>query len=278
MQKQREEPLVSVVIPTYNSAKYLADCVESIRNQTWKNIEVIVVDDDSKDSTVAIAEKYKCRVIRNPTKGRAEAKNVGIQNSSGEYLLFIDSDMELTFDVVAQCMDLALNEVKAVGIVIPERSIGPSFWVNARDFERSFYSGSMVESARFFEASPVRKVGGFDENLVFFEESTLPIKLLNKGFNVFSRISSAILHHEEDFAISIWLRKKYLYGKTLETYSRMYPAYSNLQTSIPSRLGLFIKERQRFFSKPKLALGVIILKSLEYTATSLGLIYSKLGP
>jgi glycosyltransferase involved in cell wall biosynthesis len=266
------------VIPTYNSARFLGDCIKSIRNQSWKNIEVIVVDDGSTDCTVDIAEKYKCRVIRNPIKGRAEAKNVGIKNSCGEYLFFVDSDMELTFDVVAQCLKLALGDAEAVGIVIPERSVGRSFWVKIRNFERSFYSGSMVESARFFKADPIKEVGGFDENLVFFEESTLPNKLLNKGFNVFSRVESAILHHEEDFSISIWLRKKFIYGKTLETYRQSYSAFSRLQTGVLSRLDLFFKERQRFFGKPKLALGVIVLKSLEYSATGLGLIYSKFGP
>ena len=95
---------------------------------------------------------------------------------------------------------------------------------------------------------------------------------------VFSRIASPILHHEEDFSISIWLRKKFIYGKTLEIYKQSYGVYSKLQTGVPSRLGLFFKERERFFGKPKLALGVIVLKSLEYSATGLGLIYSKFGP
>ena len=275
MQKQPGDPLVSIVIPTYNSARFFADCIESIKNQTWKNLEVIVVDDGSTDGTVAIAEKYKCRVIRNPIKGRAEAKNMGIEDSSGEYLFFVDSDMELTPNVVAECMKLATDDAEAVGIVIPERSVGPSFWVKIRNFERSFYAGSMVESARFFKANPVKEVEGFEENLVFFEESTLPNKLLNKRRNVFSRVESTILHHEEDFSIAIWLRKKFIYGKTLEAYRQSYAAYSKLQTGVSSRLGLFFKDRQRFFGKPELALGVIVLKSLEYSATGLGLLYSK---
>jgi glycosyltransferase involved in cell wall biosynthesis len=276
MQEGIEQPLVSVIIPTYNSGRFMAKCLESLRGQAWKKMEVIVVDDGSTDTTFEIAEKYKCDLIRNPRRGRAEAKNEGMRRSSGEYLLFVDSDMELARNVIGECVERAVEDQDIGGVVIPERSVGSSFWVKARDFERGFYSGSIVESARFFPAELVKEVGGFEEGLIFFEESTLPYKILRETHRVFPRIKSVILHHEEDFSLATWLRKKFHYGKTVHLYASKYGDYSIMQMSIWSRYALFLKNWRSFLSKPKLALGVTLLKSLEYFATTSGLVYSKL--
>jgi glycosyltransferase involved in cell wall biosynthesis len=247
-----------------------------LKRQTWKNVEVIVADDGSTDTTLGIAEKYKCHVVRSLRRGRAEAKNEGIRCSSGQYLFFVDSDMELTRDVVVKCVELAKEEPRVGGIVIPERSVGSSFWVKVRDFERSFYSGSIVESPRFFPAKLVKEVGGFEEGLTFFEESTLPYKIYRKKYDISPRIGSPILHHEEDFSLARWLRKKFYYGKTIQLYRDAYCDYLRVQTSIWFRYGLFMKSWKRFLSRPKLALGVTLLKGLEYFATTSGLINIKL--
>jgi glycosyltransferase involved in cell wall biosynthesis len=277
MQKNgTEQPLVSVIIPTYNSDRFLVKCLESLKNQTWKNVEVIITDDGSTDNTLQTAKKYKCNVIKNPKRGRAEAKNEGIKHSSGQYLLFADSDMELTRNVISECVELVMEDPHAGGIVIPERSVGNSFWVKVRDFERSFYCGSIVESARFFPARLAKEVGGFEEGLVFFEESTLPYKIQRIKQGTFPRIKSVILHHEEDFLLATWLRKKFYYGKTIYLYRHKYNDYSAVQTSVWFRSSLFLKNWRNFLSRPKLAFGVTLLKNLEYFATTSGLIYSKL--
>ncbi|NWF97277.1 MAG: hypothetical protein HXY34_14155 [Candidatus Thorarchaeota archaeon] len=148
--------------------------------------------------------------------------------------------------------------------------------MKVRNFEKSFYSGSVVESARFFQAKLAREVGGFEEGLVFFEESTLPYKILRNGYDVFSRVKPPIFHHEENFSLLTWLRKKFYYGKTVHLYRHKYSAYSVAQTSVWFRSALFMKNWRRFLGRPKLAFGVAFLKSLEYFATILGAVYSKL--
>jgi len=265
-----EHPLVSVIVPTFNSERFLEECLNSLVKQRYEKIEVIVVDDGSTDGTVEVAERYRCRVIRNPRRGRAEAKNEGIRRSFGEYLFFVDSDMELTPDVTRECVDLAESDRRIGGIVIPERSVGDSFWVKVRDFERSFYAGSVVESARFFPAKLVKEVGGFEEGLIFFEESTLPYNIKKKGYDVLARIESVIIHHEEGFSLVTWLRKKFYYGKTAHVYGHRYGDYSRVQTSVWFRFGLFMKNWRRFLNSPELAFGVISLKSIEYLAVIMG--------
>ena len=273
-----KKAIVSVIIPTFNSERFLEKCLMSLGKQSYRELDVIVVDDGSIDRTVEIAERFKCRVIRNWFKaGRAEAKNTGIWESLGAYLFFADSDMEFSPNVIAECLDLVRESWKIGGVVVPERSVGDNFWVQVRDFERSFYEGSLVESARFFPANLVKRVGGFEEDLVFFEESTLPFKLQKEGFWVHSRIGSEIFHHEENFSLKSWLQKKAHYGETVRKYKYQYSRYFRKQMGFGFRLYLFARDWRRFWGRPKLAMGVVALKSLEYLSVAFGYVSSRLG-
>ena len=149
---------VSIVIPAYNSEKTLEKCLKSIRDQTYGNIEIIVVDKFSKDRTVEIIKRYGARIIYDEGE-RTRAKNIGLEKAKGKYVLFVDSDMELSKEVVEECVELAEKDDKIGGIIIPERSVGNGFWVKVRDFERSFYAGTEIESARFFRRDLALKVG-----------------------------------------------------------------------------------------------------------------------
>ncbi len=89
--------MVSIIIPVYNAEKYLAECVDSVLAQTYRNIEVILVNDGSNDSTKTICDAYlkvddRVKVFHQKNKGVSSARNVGIDNSRGEYITFIDAD------------------------------------------------------------------------------------------------------------------------------------------------------------------------------------------
>lgn len=88
---------ISVIIPVYNVGKYLNQCVDSVINQSHTNIEIILVDDGSTDSSPIMCDEYaKCdsriKVIHKVNGGLSDARNVGIQNSTGDYITFLDSD------------------------------------------------------------------------------------------------------------------------------------------------------------------------------------------
>lgn len=268
------KPLVSIVIPTYNSEKTLSLCLESIKRQTYKNIEIIIVDNFSMDKTVEISKKYGAKIIQIYGE-RTKAKNIGLKHAKGKYVLFIDSDMELISTVIDECVKLAESDPKIGGIIIPERSVGNSYWVKVRDFERSFYVGTFIESARFFRRDLALKVGGFDEDIVFYEEVSLPYKIEKLGYNVRARIESYILHHEENFLLSQWLKKKYYYGKTAKVYLSKYRRYAEKQVNPLNRLKIFFRSK-RFWKRPLLAVGTIILKILEYVAIEMGCLVGQL--
>ena len=86
-----EKPLISVVVPVYNVAKYLKKSIESIVNQTYTNLEIILVDDGSKDESGEICEDYSLKdsriiVIHKPNGGLSDARNAGIKQAKGEYI------------------------------------------------------------------------------------------------------------------------------------------------------------------------------------------------
>src|ERR1051326_205992 len=87
-------PQVSVIIPTYNSAHYLADAVESVLSQTFQDIEVLIIDDGSTDETETVIQRYGSlvRCFRQRNSGVAVARNRGIEESRGEYVAFLDAD------------------------------------------------------------------------------------------------------------------------------------------------------------------------------------------
>ena len=104
--------LVSFIVPVYNVEKYIHQCVDSILNQTYKNIEVILVDDGSPDKCPQICEEYekkdeRVRVIHKINAGVDEARNTGIDNAKGEWVYFVDSDDWIELDATERLLGIA---------------------------------------------------------------------------------------------------------------------------------------------------------------------------
>ena len=94
---RKSVPLISVIVPIYNVEKYLSQCLDSIRNQTYKNMEIILVDDGSTDRCPQICDDYekidsRIKVIHKSNAGQGEARNSGMEIATGKYFAFVDSD------------------------------------------------------------------------------------------------------------------------------------------------------------------------------------------
>lgn len=114
---------ISIIIPVYNVSDYIIRCIDSVINQTYQEIECLIIDDCSPDNSIELAENklqsYKgsidFRIIRHEqNKGVSEARNTGIRNATGNYLYFLDSDDEITNNCIETLVDLCKNEEEMV--------------------------------------------------------------------------------------------------------------------------------------------------------------------
>lgn len=105
-------PKVSIVVPVYNVEQYLDECVQSLLNQTLKDIEIILVDDESPDDCPQLCDKYaqadkRVKVVHKKNGGLGLARNSGLEVSTGEFVTFCDSDDYVALDTYEQCYEIA---------------------------------------------------------------------------------------------------------------------------------------------------------------------------
>ena len=140
-------PKLSVIVPVYNTELYLDKCLESIVNQTFDDIEIIVVNDGSPDNSEGIIQKYirnypnKIKYFKKENGGLSDSKNFGVEKATGEYITFVDSDDYIDHDLYLQlleCMNNQVDLIKFKFIRIDElyeeidRANGPVFGKSSR--------------------------------------------------------------------------------------------------------------------------------------------------
>lgn len=120
-----EKPLVSIIVPVYNVETYIDACLNSITQQTYKNLEIIVVEDCSTDNSRQVLDSHlidgRIKLIQhNENSGLSAARNTGIESATGDYMMFVDSDDIIDTRLVSACVDCALEnnaEVVTYGFV-----------------------------------------------------------------------------------------------------------------------------------------------------------------
>jgi glycosyltransferase involved in cell wall biosynthesis len=262
-------PLVSVIVPTKNSGQFLEACLQSIKAQTYKNIELIIVDNFSTDNTQEIAKKYADKVLAKGPE-RSAQRNFGSEHSKGEFLLFIDSDMELSKKVVEECVKEAY--AGAAGLIIPEESFGIGFWAQCKKLERSFYVGvDWMEAARFFKKEIFDKVGGYNEQMVSGEDWDLSqrVEVLMEKI---CRINEFIYHNEGQLRLSELLKKKYYYAKQFTIYRKNNENNRNLKKQMGGvrRFSLFLKHPTKLLKNPFYGIGMFFMKICEFVVGGIG--------
>ena len=168
-------PLVSVVIPCYNSKRYLAETIESALLQTYSRIEIIVVDDGSTDETARIARSYPVHYIYQANRGISGARNTGILHCQGEYVLFLDHDdrllpraVEIGVRLLGEHPECALAVGEHQYIGADGRAIGYSNKHAAgRDHYLMLLEHNFIETpcSALHRRSGIALTGGFDESL-----------------------------------------------------------------------------------------------------------------
>lgn len=262
-------PLVSIIITTRNSARTLKDLLESVKKQSYKKIEIIVVDNNSSDKTKKIGLKFTKKVYDFGPE-RSAQRNFGARKAKGSYYLVLDSDMTLEKDVVGQCVsEIRKNNRKEVAI--PEVSFGESFWAKSKTLEREINTGEkFFESARFFPKDIFWEANGYDENLTGPEDWDLPQRIARK-YKV-ARIKARIFHNEGDLTLKDLMRKKYYYGLC----AHKYLSKNNLSIFSPVTIYLlrpaFYRNWKKMLSHPLISAGMIVMLSFENIAGGFGYI------
>jgi glycosyltransferase involved in cell wall biosynthesis len=197
------EPLVSVIIPTYNRAGVICKTIDDVFRQTYKNIELIVIDDGSTDDTQATLRRYgsRIRLFTQDNAGPAAARNRGIEVSRGDIIAFQDSDdfwapnklerqvqlLERAGDSVPCCLcNMHMKNLHGdgkdyysfdVSLIRPRYEEG--IWLNVAEVLATRFI--MFNQAAAIRRKPLEKLGGFDTSLKYYDDYDLPMRLAFEG-------------------------------------------------------------------------------------------------
>lgn len=262
------KPLVTIIINTYNAAWCIERCLASLKKQTYPNVEILVVDKYSTDGTRETAEKMGVRVLDAPIE-RTTQMNFGAQNARGEFLYFTNADMEHDPDFIEKAVEKCTRE-DCDAVITSVVTKSENFWGRAKGLERLTYIGdNLIETARFLKKGVFFAVGGWDENLVAGEDYDLQVRLDKGGYKT-CRVKNCTEKHlgEPNSLGEIW-QKNFYYGRTFVNYLAKNPAHGSKQL-FPIRAS-FIRRFDVFLKNPVLFAGLVVVKTVQYTAGFLGL-------
>ncbi|MDH5461884.1 MAG: glycosyltransferase [Candidatus Bathyarchaeota archaeon] len=267
--KSTEDALVSVIIPTYNSSETISQCLKSVKSQTYRNIEIIVCDNFSDDSTVEIARSYRAKVFLRG-KERAAQKNFGAKQASGDILYFIDSDFVLERDTVRRCVQALQN---SHAVVTVNRSSGKGLWARSMAYKRDLLAHEeSVIAARFIRTKVFFEVGEFDEELIIGEDIDLHRRLIEEGYGI-KQVDAVEWHIGEPESLRELVLKNYYYAGNLRHYLKKN------KRAIVNHLNPFkISLMNGIIEQPSLLFfSLAIVQIVIYITSVLGMLVSKMN-
>ena len=243
--------LISVIIPIYNVEKYLARCVESVINQIYDNLEIILIDDGSTDNSSCICDQFemtdkRIRVIHKENGGVSSARNVGLEHMTGKYVMFLDSDDFLEKNCISRMLEL-MNKYK-VPVVQCDFEEGDKdlFCKSAGKVTERLYCDSKI-----------------------FGDRKIKITVWGKLYDakLFHNIRFPIVCNEDEF---VTYKVLYYAGKIATTNEKLYYYYKNDNSIMRKKRNYvpidFIKayeERIAFFQEKK-DLGAVEMTYKEF--------------
>jgi len=238
---------VSVIVPVYNVEQYVERCLRSIMDQTFKNIEIIVVDDGTKDSSGEIADKLallddRIKVIHKQNEGVSTARNVGLNNSNGDYIVFVDSDDYLEIDCIEHFVDVITNTKTEIVCGLSHYSV----W-NTEQNKKITYS--IINSVTAMEYIYLEKI-----NVAVWNKMYSRKLLVNNGilFNKNIWYGEGMLFNIESFQCTekIALTNKKVYHQTFNPQSAMRDF--NLKSNLCGLRSLDLQKEKWLVDDPKL--------------------------
>lgn len=245
------DQLVSVVIPCYNCERTIEETIETVLSQTYKNIEIILVNDGSTDNTIStiknfITDKESIMLVDQKNQGQSRTRNTGAKNAKGKYLLFLDSDDKIDSTFIEKCVNV-LEKNPKTKIVYSQ-----SAYFGAREGEwklpeyelKSFLRNNCIPITALIQKQDFDNVNGFDESLTFFEDWELFLKIIIHGGKVY-RIPETLFfyrqHPEKTSLTNHAVKDRLMLSKNkLMIYNKHYEFFHNNLGSFDDLLNDFV--------------------------------------
>lgn len=216
-----ERTEVSVILPVYNCAKLLRNCLSSIFNTSYSNFEVIVVNDGSKDGSLDIAKEFPCLAIDlKENRGPAAARNIAIKKARGFLLLFTDADCTVQKDWIKvmyteYCrLDKEIGNIGAIGgRIIPNnrfvsKCIAYSGYYAFQHGDRIIERPDLCAANLLVVKKVFDEVGGFNEGLINGEDTDLTCKIYERGYRVIYDPKAYVIHNHQKSMLEFFIHQK----------------------------------------------------------------------
>lgn len=236
--KAKEQYLVSVILPCYNKAAYLADALDSVLQQSYQNWEAIVVNDGSSDNTEDIALEYverdqRIKYVSKENGGPSSARNRGIELANGEFILPLDSDDVIKPEYMEEAMmafenDSNLKLVYCQGFFFGTKN---GLWDLSYTGYKNLLLGNTIFCSAFFRKSDWLKVGKYDEKMVKGHEDWEFFIRLLEGDGTVCQIPNPLFYYRIDgpslteiaMRKDVWLETEfYIYSKNKSIYTSYF--------------------------------------------------------
>ena len=268
----KKQPLVSIIVPTKNSAKFLDQCLLSIKNQTYENIEIIVVDNFSSDNTVQVAKKYTKKIFKKGNE-RSTQVNFGVKQARGEYVYKVDSDFLLNKNIVKQCLQKIKHGYDAI-VVHNSPDVKVSWIAKIRKFEVDMYKYDLTHaSARFLKKPIYIKLGGYNEKITAGQDYDLQNKINRANYKT-AFVNAEAIHLGEPKSFWKHLLKYYDYGNNFVIYQQINKEESKKQLSFFRKV--YFKNWRKFIKQPILGIGFIFYNICKYSFGGAGFLTGKI--
>ena len=224
------KPMVSVVVPAYNMEQYIAETLDSVLGSTYNNIEVIVVDDGSKDTTVSIVEEYAKRdsrvtLIKQANAGPSRARNNAIEHCHGEYILPVDADDIISPTFISSAVEAieSDSEIKVVSCRCEFFGLRQGEWALPDFTLKDLALDNRVCATSLYRRKDWEKAGGYSETIIAREDWAFWIAMLKDGGKVY-RLPEVGLYYRVRAASKRFQDRK-LKGFVVKRLNRMFPDF-----------------------------------------------------